>query len=78
MEYDKKLEICIKEFAMEFSITEKQAEKIIKEFDLEDELFQRYEDTIKEAEEEQSEEWQDEIDRNHDLYFGDIHGGIDL
>lgn len=51
MEYADKMEICYKEFAEDFGITETQAERIILTFDLEDSVMDYYQEEIKQAQE---------------------------
>lgn len=51
MDYEDKLEICYKEFAEEFGITEKQAKRIINNFDLEDIMIEYYRAEIRQAQE---------------------------
>jgi hypothetical protein len=51
MDYQDKLDICYKSFAEEFGITEKQAKRIINNFDLEDSVMDYYQEEIKQAQE---------------------------
>lgn len=46
MDYEDKLEICYKGFAEEFGITEKQAKRIINNFDLEDDVMDFFKEDI--------------------------------
>lgn len=74
MEYEDKIELIEKLFAEDYKLTEEQAHKIINHFDLEDIMLERYEEEVKEAEEQLHEEWQSEME--YFPYTGDIHGGI--
>lgn len=47
MEYSEKLEVCYREMADEFGITEKQAKSIITWLDLEELVIDRYAEEIK-------------------------------
>lgn len=51
MDYEDKLEICYKSFAEEFGITEKQAKRIINNFDLEDDILEFFKEDIKREQE---------------------------
>lgn len=68
MEFDEKLEICQEEMAKEFGISERQARNIIADLDIEDLIFSRYEDSIKEKEQEKQANWELEKKLNPDLY----------
>ena len=46
MDYQDKLDICYKSFAEEFGITEKQAKRIINNFDLEDDVMDFFKEDI--------------------------------
>lgn len=76
MDYEDKLNLCAEMMAEDFNIPSRTAYSIIICLDLEDIVFERYEEEIKEAEEEQMAKWQKEIDDNPDLYRDDIHGGV--
>lgn len=68
MEFDEKLEICQEEMAKEFGISEDEAKSIISDMDIEDLIFSRYEDSIKEKENEKQANWELERKLNPDLY----------
>ena len=59
---------------MTLQITKKQAENIISDFNLEDEVIERYNETIKDAEKTKRKEWQEEM--KYPPYTSNIHGGI--
>lgn len=68
MEYREKLEIACKKMSEEFEISEKQAEMIIVWLDLEDLVFERYEEDIIEAERNKFDKWELEIKMNPGLF----------
>lgn len=74
MEWEEQLDYCKVLFADEYEIDEKTAGSIICDFDLEDAVIERYEEELKEKEEEQAEEC--EQIKTQFPYSGDIHGGL--
>ena len=76
IDYKKKLEICCEQMALDFGISEKQAKNIISSLDLYDIVFEYYEDYINEYFEQKELEDNEDINNNHDLYKGNINGGI--
>lgn len=76
MEFDEKLDLCADLMAEEFCVSSHTAWTIINNLNLEDIMFDYYEDKIREAEEEQEAKWDREIELNPDLYKDDIHGGV--
>ena len=76
MDYKEKIDFCINCLSDEFNISEKQAELIIKELEIEEVVFERYDSEIKDFEESLQKTWEREIEMNSDLYSDDIHGGI--
>ena len=51
LDFDKQLDICCKEMAKDYRITETKAWHIIRDFDIEDIVIKHYEDAINEEEE---------------------------
>ncbi len=76
MEREEKLEVCYQQMSEEFGITEIQAFNIVFGLEIEDAVLEYYAESIEQAEEKQMEAWEEEIEMNSDLYFGDIHGGV--
>lgn len=68
MEYREKLEICQKEMAKEFGISENKAGEIILWLELDDIVLERYEDSILEKENRMFENWELERKLNPDLF----------
>ena len=80
MDYEETKEFVIEAMAEEFKIKKETAKQIIDDLDLDEVLFENYEDAIQEAEQEEEErkerEWEREVEMNPDLYRDDIHGGV--
>ena len=73
IEFEKKLDICCKRLAEDYSITEKQARKLIKGLDLFDLVFDLYEEDINEYFEQLDEMLEEEIKNNYDLYVDNVN-----
>lgn len=74
MDYEFKKDLIIKLLARDYKISEDTAKAIINDLDIEDILFEYYEDEIDRAWETQLNEWDNED-------FGipsNIHGGVQL
>lgn len=82
IDYNKKLEICCEQMALDFGISEKQAKNIISSLDLYDIVFEYYEDYINEYFEQKELEDNEDINNNHDLYkeisMGVFNYGIEI
>lgn len=63
MDYQDKLDICYKSFAEEFGITEKQAKRIINNFDLEDDVMDFFKEDINR--EKERIEYENELNKQH-------------
>ena len=76
MEDDKKIDFCAELFAEDFKINYMTAKRIITWLDIEDKIFEYYEEEITNKENELEEEAEKEYQMNKDLFFNDIHGGV--
>lgn len=66
MEYREKLKFCEELFAKDYKITKDRAHKIIRDYDLEDDVFETYEEEIVEKEEQDDEEFKEYIKTYND------------
>lgn len=75
MKREEKIEIWTRCLARDYNIDEDKARKLINDLDLDDKLDERYEDEIRQAEEEQEQKWEleEELNKFENL---NIHGGI--
>ena len=76
MEFDEKLDLCEQWLSEDYMIDKHTAHRIIRDLEIEDKVFELYQEELEETEKEKREKWQEEIEQNKDLYFDDIHGGV--
>ena len=76
MKFDEKLELCEQWLSEDYKIDKHTAHRIILDLNIEDEVFEFYQDLLEETEKEKREKCQEEIEQNKDLYFDDLHGGV--
>lgn len=76
MDYKEKLELVCDLIYLDYGIPSKQAKLLITDLDMEERVFEFYEDEIQGAIQKKFKDWEKEIEMNPDLYSEDIHGGI--